>query len=98
MLHVDAVTEVKFTLMPMTVSDVETTRPVILLCQFKRHLTSFTDTDSNNIVNCINVRLHGHTQVWSVVYCTTLTIEYVNTCVHFHHRLVMSETWDLLAL
>jgi len=74
-LHVDAVTEVMFTLMPTTVTDVDAVRPVMPICQFKRHLSSFTDSDSNSVVNCINVRLHGHTQVVSCpVYC-----EYVNS-------------------
>jgi len=61
------VTEVKFTLMPMTVIDVDATRPLMPLPQFKRHLHSNTAdivTDSTgSTATCINVRLHGHTQV-----------------------------------
>jgi len=64
LLYSDAVTEVQFTLMPVSVTDTDAVRPVMPFCQLKRHLTSSADKQSNGTVGCINVQLlQRHTQV-----------------------------------
>jgi len=62
-LFVDAVTEVQFTLMPITIMDADAARPMMPFCQFKRHLSGSCDTLSNDTVNCVNVQLHSQVPV-----------------------------------
>ena len=60
----DAVTEVRFTLMPVTITDADAARPMMPFCQFKRHLFSSSDTPPTDTVNIL---LYGHSQV-SVIH------------------------------